>query len=364
MTDLPQPAFNFFPLCACRMTIVLLAVFAGLHAVSTADAVAEQKVYYSVHVASFQNLKNANAFVNSLASIGKVVFWKETQVPDKGLFYRVYMGRFAALEAAEAYWDRLKAEGKVSYRGIHQFEGPMGSLSREKSMGGGLVSHSTMDDLEQDKAPLTPVEQPRKPRREAEKSFASPVPNAPSPRKSPVPAVPDQPAVSQTIPAAAPDLDRPAVFRAAPPMDASSGPAPSTPATESRGRFTDNGDGTVTDWKSGLMWIKNGWRVDFFSARTWPEAVEECKQFGFAGYSDWRLPTLSQWRSILDTDYECPALAEPNPFENIIVHMPYWSASSVKTVPVKAYTVTLYAGTVTHQQKSDRAFILPVRVLR
>ncbi|MBI9084397.1 MAG: DUF1566 domain-containing protein [Desulfobacterales bacterium] len=310
---------------------------------STASVAAEQKVYYSVHVASFQDLKNANAFVNSLASIGKVVFWKETQVPDKGLFYRVYMGRFAVLEVAEAYWDRLKVEGKVSYRGIHRFEGPL--MLPSKPMG--LVPRTDIDDLEPATAPLPPVERPRKPGRSV---------TGPSTLEAP-------PVLSTEKPSVLPGLNRPAVPPTTP-MAATAEQPPAPRAMASRGRFTDNGDGTVTDRENGLMWVKNGWRIDFFSALTWQEAMAECDRFGFAGYADWRLPTLSQWRSILDTAYECPALVEPNPFENVIVHMPYWSSSSVRKVPVKAYTVTLYYGTVTHQQKSDRAFIMPVRTLR
>lgn len=331
MTDSPQLLFDRFPLRLCPMVAGFFIVLASLWAMPAAPAAAEQKGYYSVHVASFQNLKNANAFVNSLASIEKVVFWKETQVPDKGLFYRVYMGRFAALEVAEAYWDRLKAEGKVSYRGIHRFEGPM--MLPSKPMG--LVLRPPINDLEPDPSPLPPVDRPRTPGPSVTAPFSSTAPPVPSSRK----------------PSVLPGLKGPEVL-----------PEPRPVALP--GRFADNGDGTVTDRENGLMWVKNGWRIDFFSALTWPEAMTECERFGFAGHSDWRLPTLAQWRSILDTAHECPALAEPNPFENIIVHMPYWSASSVKTVPVKAYTVTLYDGTVSHQQKSARAFVLPVRILR
>jgi hypothetical protein len=52
---------------------------------------------------------------------------------------------------------------------------------------------------------------------------------------------------------------------------------------------------------------------------------------------------------------------EPNPFENIIVHMPYWSRSEMEKYPAHAYTVMLYRGTVNHQRKNNRAFIMPVR---
>ena len=132
----------------------------------------------------------------------------------------------------------------------------------------------------------------------------------------------------------------------------------------------DNQDGTVTDTLTGLMWTKNGWRGDFFSAVTWPEATKKCEEFRLGGHADWRLPTVEEWKSLIDARKECPALVEPNPFENIIVHMPYWSKSEFiygpehscnNVCPVHAYAVMLYFGKVTHQNKNKRAFILPVR---
>ena len=144
----------------------------------------------------------------------------------------------------------------------------------------------------------------------------------------------------------------------------------SSPSRE-KDRFVDNLDGTITDTLTNLMWIKNGWRLDFVAASQWPDAVKKCEEFKHGGYDDWRLPTIKEWKSLLDTNRQCPALVEPNPFENMIVHMPYWSETEFvygkeytcsKTVcPVHAYTVLLYFGKVNHQNKKKRAFILPVR---
>ena len=67
--------------------------------------------------------------------------------------------------------------------------------------------------------------------------------------------------------------------------------------------FTDNGDGTVTDNNTRLMWQKlDGGEMIFESA------VEYCKDLKLAGYSDWRLPTSIELFSINNYDYLNPAL--------------------------------------------------------
>ncbi len=110
--------------------------------------------------------------------------------------------------------------------------------------------------------------------------------------------------------------------------------------------------------------------MDFFSAVSWRNANKKCEVFRVGGYTDWRLPTIHEWETLIDTDHQYPALIEPNPFENIIAHMPYWSktdfayssGSSFNVErPIQAYTVMLFSGTINHQKKSENAFILPVR---
>ncbi|MFC1829747.1 DUF1566 domain-containing protein [Thermodesulfobacteriota bacterium] len=138
-------------------------------------------------------------------------------------------------------------------------------------------------------------------------------------------------------------------------------------------RFLDNQDGTVTDLKTNLMWIKNGWRIESLSAITWFEAINKCQSLKYRNYGDWRLPTVEEWKSILDTNNRNPALIEPNPFVNIVTHMPYWSMTEFiygnnytcnRICPFDSYTVVLYSGSIGHQRKTERAFILPVRSIK
>jgi len=58
--------------------------------------------------------------------------------------------------------------------------------------------------------------------------------------------------------------------------------------------YQDNGDGTVTDLNTGLMWQQNpGEKV------TYPQALERLETFTLAGYHDWRLPTIKELYSLM-----------------------------------------------------------------
>jgi hypothetical protein len=59
--------------------------------------------------------------------------------------------------------------------------------------------------------------------------------------------------------------------------------------------YIDNGDGTVTDNVTGLMW-EQAPTGDY----SWEEAQEYCENLELGGYDDWRLPTLKELFSISD----------------------------------------------------------------
>lgn len=62
----------------------------------------------------------------------------------------------------------------------------------------------------------------------------------------------------------------------------------------------DNGDGTVTDTTSGLMWTQSQHLVHDASAPRfeWPDPVGNAARFDSGGYEDWRLPTLQELRRL------------------------------------------------------------------
>lgn len=124
-------------------------------------------------------------------------------------------------------------------------------------------------------------------------------------------------------------------------------------------RFIDNADGTVTDRKTNLMWIKTGKPI--LGAITWKEADTFCEALTFAGYSDWRLPANEEWAGIIDTRYENPALPVFNLFSNVVTYLDYWSKTDHPIGPGYAWAVNLYYGKHTFLGKKNRAFVWPVR---
>ena len=62
------------------------------------------------------------------------------------------------------------------------------------------------------------------------------------------------------------------------------------------GRFVDNGDGTVTDVITGLMWAAK----DNGSPISWPDARRYCQNYVGGGHDDWRMPTLAELSSLYD----------------------------------------------------------------
>jgi hypothetical protein len=63
-----------------------------------------------------------------------------------------------------------------------------------------------------------------------------------------------------------------------------------------KNNFVDNGDGTISDLATGLMWQK----ADDGVSRDWEAALKYAEGLELAGQSDWRLPNAKELQSIVD----------------------------------------------------------------
>ena len=72
--------------------------------------------------------------------------------------------------------------------------------------------------------------------------------------------------------------------------------------------LVDNGDGTVTDPNSGLMWKKSDAWLDMHQFYTWMDHRQYVDKFNkekFAGYDNWRIPSKAEAATIFDKTKEC-----------------------------------------------------------
>ena len=98
------------------------------------------------------------------------------------------------------------------------------------------------------------------------------------------------------------------------------------------GRYTVNGDGTITDNKTNLMWKRcteglSGSACTIGSATTynWQQALDLANNSSFAGFSDWRLPNIKELRSIAAYDRYSPTI-NSTIFPNTTTSW-FWSSS-------------------------------------
>jgi len=138
-------------------------------------------------------------------------------------------------------------------------------------------------------------------------------------------------------------------------------------------RFEDNGDGTVTDHLTGLVWLKN---ANCFDKRTWFEALEDSNTLmnGECGLSDdseegdWYLPNVRQLHSLIDYGTTRPAITDGHPFDDIPPFSEeqdpvYWTSSNQDVVnSASVWTVNIRSGSVRNPYNRTKNFyVWPVR---
>jgi len=118
--------------------------------------------------------------------------------------------------------------------------------------------------------------------------------------------------------------------------------------------FIINGDGTVTDILTGLMWQQEtGVFMD------WESALNYCETLTLAGYNDWRLPDINELQSIVDYSRFDPAI-DANTFPNTQSSI-YWSSTTDDSYPSFAWQVYFNYGNIYSYNKSNLYYVRAVR---
>jgi len=138
-------------------------------------------------------------------------------------------------------------------------------------------------------------------------------------------------------------------------------------------RFSDNGDGTVRDNLTGLIWLKN---ASCFYQKTWNEALSDCMgladgdNFCLSGAfslsdgsqaGDWRLPNVKELLSLIDYNNYVPILPSGHPFTHVPVAGFYWTSTTQPAEPDSAFYVDMGFGANMFQDKSLAFYVWPVR---
>ena len=152
-------------------------------------------------------------------------------------------------------------------------------------------------------------------------------------------------------------------------------------------RYQNNGDGTITDLNTGLIWEQKirdirslhdvtltfAWDSVAATIWDWLEQVNTEGGTGLAGHNDWRIPNVKELQSIVDYGTFSP------PVDVAFNHNPgmlatcsvaecsltgvgnHWTSTTVALNTVMAWGVGFNAGGVFTDSKSDILFVRAVR---
>jgi len=123
-------------------------------------------------------------------------------------------------------------------------------------------------------------------------------------------------------------------------------------------RFTDHGNGAVTDNLTGLIWMAN---AGCFGTQTWNNGLVACNTLasGSCGLTDssvagnWRLPNAREISSLIDFSQADPALATgcrtpACPFHNVYSSSAlYWTSTTYPDLTINsAYVIDMLNGSL------------------
>jgi hypothetical protein len=162
------------------------------------------------------------------------------------------------------------------------------------------------------------------------------------------------------------------------------------------GRYEDNNNGTVTDCRTGLIWLKNAkctatsngianpnGYLTWYNAQKWVvglygdgSSAEVCGLSDGSVAGDWRLPTKTEWMAMVEYAKRVPTPAHSDPaltngegtakwtsgdvFTNVLSN-DYWSSTTSASLTDHAWLVYMLNGLMYNINKANDYYVWPVR---
>jgi len=319
--------------CSHGWILLMLIVFIALFAQNR--AIAGQR-FYTIQVSSCKQQQSAVTEVNRFKKQGYDAFYRYEKIKNQGNWYRVYVGKHGNREEALEEAKAMKEQGHISYYTIRasadlmtderlrkearlvkenqappQKDGPVNNPA-EKTPKKTVPPATRIPGMEEGSRKETPSEGAFQ-RAPAKPEAGGPMIKFKVPEKKEVP--------RETVPAGqnkdgsgGPLRRKGAVVS----KDAIRGMLKKhrfystcsnhnfdfcNPDGDFANQFEDNGNGTITDRATHLMWEKEGSE----ERRTYLDALKYAQELNnkrFGGYSDWRVPTIEELASLLESSWK------------------------------------------------------------
>jgi len=115
--------------------------------------------------------------------------------------------------------------------------------------------------------------------------------------------------------------------------------------------FTDNGNGTVSDSTSGLVWQQTTAPGQYL----WGQALAYCEGLNLGDATDWRLPDRNELQSLVDYSRSLPSI-DTTFFPYTNTTSPYYSSTTAADDSSRVWCVSFYDGNVDALLKSESGY--------
>lgn len=124
---------------------------------------------------------------------------------------------------------------------------------------------------------------------------------------------------------------------------------------------TIDGDEVVIDLATGLMWARDSDADGCNSGNklNWTNSITYCNDLAFAGYTDWRLPNITELFSITNHETYNPAIWDS--FTNVKYDDNYWSSTTRKFATTNARSISFSEGSYYTEAKTATNYLRAVR---